>query len=435
MIKIISIVFAFSLFSEISFCQNDSIIGKDDLIAFNSIKLGEQLESKSLDSIFNKVRFVFLGEANHGDGETILAKTSLIKILVSKYGFNLILIERSLYELSKVNSLIKNSNRRNSSILINEALRNEEFLSNGLGELGQFILTNKNSVDVGGVDVLSGSRLTDYLYKDLLNVGISKALIKSYKQSLDKLIILGLCFDCPEDFDHLKFQTLSAKIIQKLDLKNKIGLKDYKTLLQTVQNNLSLAIWVKLRPNRKFSQDRILFREVHRLRDKFMCQNLLWQIETMYPEKKVIISTSTAHMTPRIGEVPTMVDYLPDSIKNQSYFLPFICYQGVRGFDTRIKLFDLEKIKTPEPNSIENLLHSKNIGYGLLNFSSLSQQQINYLNNKSMSPSGLLPTNSVWSKIYSGIFFIDNMKPDVLKDLDLNEYNTLKISERDKDLN
>ena len=70
-----------------------------------------------------------------------------------------------------------------------------------------------------------------------------------------------------------------------------------------------------------------------------------------------------------------------------------------------------------------------------LNFSSLSQQQINYLNNKSMSPSGLLPTNSVWSKIYSGIFFIDNMKPDVLKDLDLNEYNTLKISERDKDLN
>lgn len=402
--------------------------GNINVILFNSSKLDVQSSKKSWDSIFNKARIVFLGEANHGDGETLAIKNELIKTLVSNHGFSVILLERSFYELYRANSLIGNSriSGKSSSIIMNEALRNYEFLSRGLEALGQYVIKNKKTIDIGGVEVACYTRLMDFIYSDLMKESIGKQLVRGYELRLKELIPLGLCFDCPKtNFEFAKFEAMSIKIINQLNINKKIKTKNDEVLIQAIRNNMNLAQWVKERPAIGLENDMVSVREFHRLREEFMCQNLMWQLRVLYPGRKVIVSTSTLHMTLGAREIPTMVDYLPDSIKKQSYFLPFIRYQGERGFDTSAKLTELPKVIV-DSTSLEQELHSKKINYGLIDFSSLSEQGKNFIDSKSMSPSGVLPSSCKWTTIYSGLFFIDTMKPDFWRDLNLSDFENVR---------
>jgi erythromycin esterase len=55
-----------------------------------------------LKKVLRNVQIVMLGESTHGDGATFLGKTRLIKFLHQKMGFDVLVFESGLYEMSKV---------------------------------------------------------------------------------------------------------------------------------------------------------------------------------------------------------------------------------------------------------------------------------------------------------------------------------------------
>ena len=125
-------------------------------------------------------------------------------------------------------------------------------------------------------------------------------------------------------------------------------------------------------------------------------------------------------MTKGLSIVPVMADYLPDSIRKISLFVPFILYEGRRGYEVGIGGESIEEFSAPV-NSVESSLHQRGVKFGYIDLIKLSDQQKEYFGSLSMAPSLLLPTQAKWWVVYDGVFFVDRMEPSRLKPITLKE--------------
>jgi hypothetical protein len=116
-----------------------------------------------------------------------------------------------------------------------------------------------------------------------------------------------------------------------------------------------------------------------------------------------------------------MVDHLPDSIAKDSYFIPFITFQGKSGYETDIKKFKTIEFKR-DTSSIEYQLHSLKVGCGFINFKALKEDIKLQMNSLHMYPWNNLIIDGKWTNVYDGAFFIDTMSCDVWKRFTTEEY-------------
>lgn len=388
-------------------------LGQDSvLIPSLNFKTKDLNELRTLDKHINLLttsQIIFLGEAAHGDGTTLAIKNKLIEYLVASHGFEVVLFERSFYEINKVNSLLKSNlvDQKEAQLLLEAAFKNENFISRELQSTCRFIVSKRYKIDVGGIDLPYRSQLLKLIQPDLMKLGIKKRIASTYVSLLNDLAVEEICSDCETKFDFETFYALSDQIIKGIHALNTD--KNNGFTIRTLESNVRLADWIRLRPKIVLKDQESLKKFIH-YREKGLYENLLWQLTTLYKGKKIIVSSASFHMTSSEG-IETMVNYLPDSIKQVSYFLPFISYQGGTGYDTKQKLFGISEIK-PTHSSIESLLHSARYEFSFIDFKSLNEVERMNLSNKLMNPSLVLDSNLNWLKIYDGLFFIDTMKPD-----------------------
>jgi erythromycin esterase len=430
LMRIILLLTTLICFYSCTLGQTGSVLLEGRIFGFTEFNSQvEDTKLKFLDSILLEKRIVFLGEADHRDGSSLISKARITKYLVENLDFNVLIYERNLYEMEKMNLILDMG--EDSGNVLNEGFIEGShlmgYISKGRSDIFPVIIYNKKrGINIAGIEITYSSGYQSLLTGDLLTFRISSKAVKRYVGMVQELDDIARCLKCEREistFDFLKFHELSNRMLNEiLELRKKSPSDELNFLERTISSNIGLANWVKNRPILDVkSADNMKWIEFNSLREKQLYENLFWLIMEKYPDKKIVVSTSTFHMSKNICKLPTMVDFLPEEVRAQSYFLPFISFHGQRGYESKINMGKIEKFIC-DSTSVEYLLHSRQTPFAWVDFNSLTELNRAYIDSLKMTPSDLIPNRGKWSAIYDGVFFIDKMEPDSLIPAEIGNY-------------
>ncbi|MBA3899631.1 MAG: erythromycin esterase family protein [Bacteroidetes bacterium] len=368
-------------------------------------------------------KIVMLGEHQHGDGTTLKAKNRLIKYLHEEKGFNIILNEFDMYSMVKTNEMISKgedpiiaflkpydswSDSKNNEILI-------DFVSS--------TRKDSNILKAFGLDIATNYHvLTTAYLKDLFNIlnvnGNSLYENKAWKEYSTNVIKLFYQFN--KDSLKLIFPRLEESadsiILQLSKLKDKYPDKteDFDLWIQLIKSNLGCARWLALRPESYNLKSAALH---HFLRDKQMADNAAWYIEK-YKNEKIIINTSTFHISRNLSTLTPKKNYHYDKLKpmgqylwekyaDEIYSIAFVNYSGISG-----RKYELaKKVPKKRKGSVEYELNKFGKEYLFLDLKNIDLSCRKLIDNSYMTPT-LVESKGDWSNIYEGLFFIKRMEHD-----------------------
>ncbi|MFD2822723.1 erythromycin esterase family protein [Lacinutrix iliipiscaria] len=279
-------------------------------------------------AIGNK-RIVAIGESSHGLGKYYELKAALVKYLYEEKGFEVIAMEGGLGDINLAYSNIDTLSAiglRNSTIFGN--FRAAE--ATPMFELIKDQSTTEKPLHFTGYDTQASS---DYVQNVL-----SKMLKPYHKELSDsiqtRLWSYGRAYQAGNKGDSIGFikhrdiflnTSAEAEMIliqNSVEIKKNFNLSNFqfnilKRTLEMFQKSYNL-------PFEKRYQGTAL-------RDKLMAENLIWLMEEIYPDKKIIVWAHNVHIENANAEhqnIKWMGHYLKETYKDQYYALGLFAYKG-----------------------------------------------------------------------------------------------------------
>ncbi|WP_226390606.1 erythromycin esterase family protein [Penaeicola halotolerans] len=343
--------------------------------------------SKLLGSVGNS-RLVMLGEQDHGDAATFLAKTKIIKELHKKKSFNVIIFESDFHNLSISLDKEKQNNDYKKFIYPHWTECQE------VSELLNFIDQNSSTIKVVGSDprIFPNTKLDDIINK--LEKELPKEIWNESKKALKEAEVI-LSDDVADDDT---VNRLSEKIRQISEY------LEESTLLYQQIINLEGNLRIKIDNS-------------NNTRDTYIAKNIEWMMKYPLKDEKVIFWAANYHivdnfesmieMNQRKGSKDTINvgTLLRDNLNLESYILTFTSGRGTAG-----RLFgeNYEVTKTL-PKSIEWEFDKLNEEYLFVNFDeNIRSKQNEKFFMKTFA--GQYEYND-WTKMVDGIFYIGEMFP------------------------
>lgn len=299
---------------------------------------------KYIDSSIKDSRIILLGESSHTSKEYSLVKYKLIKYLHEKHGFNTVLFESGLSDCFYFNKI---KTPKDSSWL----LRNSIF-SIWWSSVSKSMMSYLKSeqMTIGGFDYQrSGSSHSEFLrlipkvdtsfidelYK--LDTAFSNFVGKNYppftNENLDKYSTFQVNLE-------RMYKRLSEQLDQNI---SDIDSMDFKFFKRIISNNLFLI------------ENYASSTKINALRDSVMGSNLLWFIDNIYKNEKIIIWGANDHIAKQrsgVSENFYAASTLPDRIKKESYFIGLFAFSGeMYSYPSNFE------IKKPKEKSLENRIH------------------------------------------------------------------------------
>lgn len=371
----------------------------------NSININENdfSDLSFLDSLLGNKRIVFLGEQLHTDGSTFEAKSRLIRYLHEKHNFSVVLYEASIFDMWLMNQRTElqtvDSSRFNPSIGLYRFWWDNDYCK-PLWKYYNHTLQTKNSITLGGFDIqLTGTFDTSdtrakYIREYLSEKEINVKEFPAFNRALNQL-------SYPYKWEYKQFsqtefdsiQTELKKILDQLDEPRTEKENIYYRCLNGIYTYGQL-MW-DYRPG-----------EIQRMniRDSIMAKNLLWQIDSLYNDQKIIVWSANVHLYKSPLSIGKSIfnplgQYVKKKYPNDSYMLSFTSYalSAPNSQDT---------YSEAGRNSLEYWMHSKNYKYA-------------YLDMKGIDPDSLLEKafpsvmnqradeSRVWNNLIDGLFYID----------------------------
>ena len=379
--------------------ENQSVITKIDPDSTNY----EDLET--IGKAIGSATIVMLGEQDHGDAPSYLAKTRLIKYLHEKKGFNVLAFESDFFGLNegwdnlpKQEKLIDTFLHKNITSIWTECSTCQHLLYKYIPET----YSTSNPLIVTGFDSeIFFSYSSKFLYPKLDSV------LKQVKAPISQLPnyaseIYPLIKNWYGNLnDSANFSNIDIYLTEiKKQLSVILGSANFWTILadNLLNNNLKFQYALK---------DKLTATQV---RDSLMAGNLKWLTQTKFVDQKIIVWAANSHIKkfsgnfpqPFLNTVNSMGSiFTKDSmLEKKTFIIGFTSYEGFAGRIGSQKY----KLNKPRINSFENWI-DKSSNYAFINFRNFTGK------NELFYMSGINHNNyeGLWNKVYDGVFFIRKM--------------------------
>lgn len=366
------------------------------------INNGDFSDLTFLDTIIGNKQIVFLGEQLHSDGSTFQAKSRLIRYLHEIHNFDIVLYEASIYDMWFMDQQAKQNAKDTAKFYPTIGLYPFWWNNEDCKPIWQYYnktLQSDNPITLGGFDIqLTGTyhnkierskTIKNFLLEKQINIedfpsfnSVIDQLSYTYKweyKQFTQAKFDSIQVDLTNILEHLHPPQTETENIYYRSLK---GIRDYGQLMWNYNSG-----------------------EMPRMniRDSLMAVNLIWQIDSLYKNQKIIIWSANLHL------------YKSDITNEGATFTPLGKYIKAKFPNSYMMAFTSYALATPNSqnsydeagvNSLEYLLNSKKYKYAYLDMSHVDSNS--YLKRGFISVINQRANElHTWNDLIDGLFYID----------------------------